>query len=102
MVVERFAETRIEGSVHVSKDKTLLFTSIPYDDGWKIYDNGVEIKSVPVWDGVFTGAELSEGEHKLVFIYDNKWLKYGLCIGFAGIVIFIAAFIANMRKKVKN
>ena len=97
MIVERFDEGRIEGTVSVDRDKTLLFTSIPYDEGWRIYDNGVEIKPVPVWDNVFTGAELSEGEHKLVFIYNNKWMKYGMCIGFIGLISFIFAVVKNIR-----
>ena len=85
--VWEYSNTYIKGFVHASEDKTLLFTTIPYDKDWEIMVNGQRIEGIPLLDGAFTGIELpGEGDYTLEMRYHFGWLKEGLLLSVIGIL----------------
>lgn len=88
--VWEYSNTYIKGSVHVSDDKTLLFTTIPYDKDWEITVNGKSIEGIPLLDGAFTGIELpGEGDYTLEMRYRFEWLKEGWLLSAIGILTLV-------------
>ncbi len=75
----------IKGKVNVTKDKTTLFTSIPYDDGWKVYVDGKRVKYDKLLTA-FIGLDLTEGEHIIEFKYIPKGLILGSIISFISLI----------------
>jgi Predicted membrane protein len=78
--------TSVRGRVSVDDNHRLLFTSIPYDPGWKAYVDSKNVKVEKI-AGAFLGVELSPGEHDVIF----KFIPRGLV---EGIVISIVSFAA--------
>ena len=98
MNVTSFRDDRIVGEVTVSGDKTLLFTSIPYSEDWKVYVDGERVEIMPVLDDTFLGVMLEKGEHELRFVYGNKWQSVGYVIGAIGILIYSIAFVRYKKE----
>lgn len=48
--------------------KTLLYTSIPYDEGWKIKVDGQDVEYIKLLDGLIA-VQLNEGNHVIEFKY---------------------------------
>ena len=71
--------------------KNLVFFSVPYDDGWTAYVNGVETAIERVDTG-FMAVYADKGVNEIVFVYDTPGLKAGAVIS-AGALVIIAAYI---------
>ncbi len=79
----------------------VLFTSIPYDKGWKIYIDGNRTDSIPLCDGAFLGVDVPEGKHVLEFRYMDVSLRYGGIISIVGIMMLVVISISEGRKQKK-
>lgn len=123
-----FSETRIAGSVSISEDTPVLFTSIPYDANWKIWVDGEQVspymfeysetvlvsnpwtgkiseqkttRSAPLLD-TFIAIELSPGYHEIVFEYCPHELYIGAGISLIGITLFVGIIGVSVFKKNEN
>ena len=90
------------------KEGGLYFTSIPYDDGFKVTVNG-ETQDTKILADAFLGFELEpleEGqeEHKIVIKFVPVGLKEGIIISISSILIFILILclkrIQNKEKRI--
>ncbi len=95
-----YDDTTISGTVNSSEDG-LLFTSIPYDEGWTAYVDGEETEIVKVLDA-FIGIEVGKSTHKIEFKYTTVGLKYGIILTVIGWCIFAILAVASVRKKKKE
>lgn len=100
--VETYSDAFIKGKVTVD-DRHILFTSIPYDEGWNIKVNGIEHKPIKVMNG-FIGLEFANpGTYDLEFNYIPKGLKLGSMISGVGILLLLVISIVNrVRDKEEN
>lgn len=101
MEVTSCDSAHIEGNIHVD-ESGLFFTSIPYDDNWHMFVDGVETDIIPIWDGTFIAAELPEGNHVITFVYKQKGLVLGLIITLTILIGFIVFSILEKKKARKN
>lgn len=86
--IETFRDDYIKGNILVPKDKTTLWTSIPYNTGWSIKVDGKEVKYNEIFE-TFISVELEEGNHEIEFIFKTKGLRIGIIIFIIGIISFI-------------
>ena len=80
---------------------SVLFMSIPYNDGWMALDGNQEIPIYKVQGG-FIGVYLEEGEHDLTFMFTSPGYSLGnklTLAGGIGYVGVIAFSIYRARKK---
>ena len=80
---------------------SVLFMSIPYNDGWMALDGNQEIPIYKVQGG-FIGVYLEEGEHDLTFMFSSPGYSLGnklTLAGGIGYVGVIAFSIYHARKK---
>ncbi|MDE6529488.1 MAG: YfhO family protein [Lachnospiraceae bacterium] len=87
----------IEAVVTADADAPVLFTSIPYDDGWKVRVDGERIEPFSVVDGAFLALELPPGEHMLVFTYDSMTDRIGRILSVIGILAYMLVSIRRER-----
>ena len=87
----------LNGKVNVDKDKTVLYTSIPYDDGWSVSVDGKEVEPVKLLDSIM-GVELSEGEHNIVFKYRTPGLVAGIGVSCVSVIVFVYMIYRNRNK----
>ena len=91
----------INGDITVTEDKTLLYTSISYDEGWSVTVDGTEVEYIKILDGLI-GVELNEGNHNIEFKYKTPGLLLGSIISLLAIFIIIFMEIAKKKNKYYN
>ena len=84
----------IKGIINVDKDKTTLFTTIPYNKGWNIYVDNKKINYSTCTES-FICLDLSQGNHTIEF----KFIPKGFIIGSIISLITLITTIIYTRKK---
>lgn len=92
-VTEHSAD-RLYGSVDIAEGQTTLFTTIPYDEGWKVTVDGKEVKTFMTLDCLMA-LDIAEGEHTIEFIYRSDAVVHGAIFSIAGVVLFAAVCVAE-------
>ncbi|MBE6587303.1 MAG: hypothetical protein E7647_02680 [Ruminococcaceae bacterium] len=90
-MIHEFSDDHFEGTIDIKKGDTLVYTSIPYDEGWKIYADGERVEIEKLMNGVI-GFSLPEGEHHLEMKYRPDCLYLGLFISVLGGLSFAFAW----------
>ena len=99
--LSHFSNTRIEGTISCNRDG-LLYTSIPQDGNWTVTVDGQKVEAVTVGDAM-VAVPLTQGDHTLVFRYENRAFSYGLIISlvcfliFAGISLYV--YYPKLRRR---
>ncbi len=89
-----WTDTSLVGTVD-SQEGGVLFTSIPYDQGWTVTVDGKEQEPSSILHA-FLSVELAPGEHVVEMNYCPEGLKLGAFIS-VGAVFFLAAAVAGCR-----
>lgn len=105
--VDSFEDTRISGSITAAHD-CIMYTSIPYDDGWSVAVDGKPVASGDyhrVGDALL-GVALTKGEHTVELEYFPRGLAEGLIISALGVVVLllyiVLAFLKGKRRRRKE
>ena len=86
--------------ISLDKDQ-ILFTSIPYDESWHVFENGKEIKKEKTL-GSFIGLNIGEGHHSLEFKFIPEGFYTGLIITFISWIAFFAYLFLMIRRHSKD
>lgn len=96
--VKEYTDTYVSGTVSAESDG-ILYTSIPYFAGTKMYVDGEKSDIVKI-GGALCGARVTAGEHEVTFTYFPYGLKTGIvvsCFGF-GFFILIGEYLRKRGK----
>lgn len=86
----------ISASITITGEKKWVATTIPYNPGWKVWDNGKELKVTEV-NQVFIGFELEEGEHQIKMEFTPVGMKLGLGVSGIALLILVAMTYKEIR-----
>ena len=78
------------------KTKGKIFISIPYDDGWTIKVDGVNVDKEKIFD-CFLGCNIDKGLHNIELSYMPKGLILGAILSFIGIFVLFGYNICFSR-----
>lgn len=81
--------------------KQVLYFSIPYSDGWKVYDNDVMVDTYKVQGG-FIGIILEPGEHYITLQFTPVGFKYGAYSTIIGVLGMIILMIFDLKSKERS
>ena len=98
--IEDFSESSFKGKITATEERTTVYTSIPYDEGWNIFVDGERISPKKLMNGVI-GFDITPGEHTLKMNYFPMALTVGLIIQASGLAAFVAAWIISEKKRKK-
>ncbi len=87
MEITNYTDTYIKGTV-TAQENEILFTSIPYQDGWTVKVDGKKVEPVELLDAMM-GVELSPGTHTITFRYVTPGLIPGVIFMLLGIGMVI-------------
>ncbi len=103
--IEEHSDTYLSGNITIQNNDTLLFTSIPYDEGWHIICDGKELPLTKTANSLLA-ATIPVGTHKLEFKYLPDCFVQGALIAGSGAVLFTVIIcvdlIVRKLKKKKN
>ncbi len=93
--VTEWKDTKIKGTIDV-KDAGLLYTSIPYEEGWSIYVDGKKVEPGKICKDALIGISVIPGKHTIEFSYVPKGFIPGIIITFISLVLLI--FLVKREK----
>mgnify|MGYP003571266533 CR=1 FL=1 len=82
--IEVFKESYIKAYCNYDSNMT-IYTSIPYDKGWKVYVDGKKIDTTEI-DNTLLAFDVDAGEHKIELKYRIPYLGIGLSISIVSLV----------------
>lgn len=94
--ITRFDEHIIEGNINLTENKT-IYTSIPYDKGWKVYSNGNKVETFMIADCLL-GFDLEIGENNIVLKYIPPYFYLGIFISIFTLIFIITYFYIKDNK----
>lgn len=97
VVVDKYDNGHLEFTTNLS-DNDVLLTSIPYEDGWTCYVDGVET-DIKVYQNALISVDVGTGVHKVELEYVAPGIKAGLIVSAIGVISMIALFVLDNRKK---
>ncbi len=92
-----FKDGYVSGTI-AGGESGILFTSIPYDKGWKAYIDGEEAE-IKIVSGSFVGLQLDKNTHKIEFRYTTEGLKYGIIVSVVSWFTFISISYMYGRRR---
>ena len=109
----------LTGTVTAAADQALFF-SIPYDEGWQVYVDGVPTETFPIddneettWDdegnavteggddGALLGARITAGTHTVTLVYQAKGQMWGVIITVISLMLLAFPAVAAYRRRKK-
>ena len=96
--VEQFNNTHIVGKVNITDESTVMMTSIPYNEGWKIEVDGKTVETKKSWDS-FLSFPISQGKHKVEFFFKQKWSTLGLVLSVLSLIVLFIIWKKENRSE---
>ena len=103
--LSKYKSGYLKGTITVPEgSNSLLFTSIPYEDGWKLTVNGERHDYISLLNGAFIGIEFEEpGYYEIEMNYTPRWLKEGIILSVIGLILlFYSFFVRNAHNLFKR
>ncbi|MCD7722365.1 MAG: YfhO family protein [Clostridiales bacterium] len=94
-----YSNTSIEGTL-TAVENCVLYTSIPYDEGWSVYVDGEKAETFEI-GSCQLGIMLKPGEHTVKFKYTPRGAAAGAALSTAAAIALGGVYI-YMRKKNRN
>ena len=96
--VTSYDDTHVKGTVTADSDG-LLFTSIPYDESFTVYVDGVETDYGYIGDKALISVPLSAGTHNIEFVYCPRGFTSGLFITIICVILVGGCVFFRIRFK---
>lgn len=90
-VTSMVGSSQIIGTLNSSR-AGFLFMSLPYEQGWHLYVDGIE-KTIIKTDYAFSGVELSPGTHTIKLSYELPEGKTGMLVSALGLMLLVVGAI---------
>ena len=86
-MITEYSDTHIIGTINAGRSG-ILFTSIPYSDGWTVSVDGAVVETEALRNALL-GIKLEAGSHTIIFDYLTPGLIPGFIISLAAIAVFL-------------
>lgn len=98
--VEEYTEDSFYGTIDIAVGDELVYTTIPYDEGWRVTVDGEEVRLIETL-GATISFYAEPGTHSLSIEYRPDCVIYGRLISLGGLIIFISVCAVDyvIRKK---
>ena len=100
MDIKEYGNDYVKGEIYLPEGQELIFTTIPYDEGWKVYIDGKRVETVKVLDSLLA-IPSTAGDHTIEFVYRPDCAVYGGLISIVGIVLFAMLVIWSRMRRVR-
>jgi uncharacterized membrane protein YfhO len=94
MINEESTDSHIFGTVNTTSNRQLMFTSIPYDEGWNIYVDGEKVELFEANNSLISFYVEGAGVHTVEMKYMPKTVALGIIVSLTCLGIFILILIA--------
>ena len=100
--IDECKEHYFSGRITTREGFETVFTTIPYDKGWRVFANGEKVECYEVLDSLLA-FDLDAGVYELEVLYMPKEYIVGALLSCAGILIFaVVIFVEHRHKKISK
>lgn len=92
--IDEYSDDCLCGTIVVTPGKELIYTSIPYDEGWHVTANGKEIETFEILGGLMA-FKLDVGSYNLKLDYMPKCVVYGSIISLSALALFVVLCVVD-------
>ncbi len=100
MYIEDYGNDYVKGTIDLPEGQELIFTTIPYDEGWKVYIDGERVETITVLDSLLA-VPSTAGYHEIEFVYRPDCAVYGGLISVIGILAFAVLIVWSRVRRVR-
>lgn len=100
--IEEFSETHFSGSLTTSKDSTLILTTIPYDQGWKVRVDGKVVEIEKSLDALVSFRIEGNGTHTVELNYSPRIVTLGLIVSLVSLAGYGGLITVDTLRKRKS
>ncbi|MBQ8848827.1 MAG: YfhO family protein [Clostridia bacterium] len=94
--ITEYTEDNLIGNITTSVAEQTVQTTIPYDEGWKVYVDGEEVEIFKTFDALMAFNIENTGTHTLEFEYKPDVYTFGAVISIFGTLIFALICILDL------
>ena len=87
-------DSHIFGTVTTDSESQLMFTSIPYDEGWNVYVDGEKVEIHEANNALVAFYVEGAGEHEIELKYMPASVALGITVSITCLIIFVLILIA--------
>ena len=98
-VDEGHTDEYLSGKITTTESDSMILSTIPYDKGWKVLVDGVEVETYETLDALMAFDIPDAGEHTLEMKYSPRIYTVGAIISVSGIIIFAAICLLELISK---
>ena len=84
-----YTDDHLLGTITTSTSSTTVMTTIPYDEGWRIYLDGEQIEAYQTLNALIAFDINTSGDHTLEMRYMPSLYRTGIVISIIGIAVFV-------------
>ncbi len=95
LINENYTEDCLTGTIETQKSNQMIQTTIPYDEGWKVYLDGKAVEIYKTMDALIAFDIQDAGKHDLTIQYRPSAVFTGLWISIFGVCAFAAIWIVD-------
>jgi uncharacterized membrane protein YfhO len=95
-----FKEDNINASIDAKEDK-LIYTSIPYDEGWHVYIDDQEVETSKIGNALLA-FNITKGKHNIQIKYRIPYIKIGATISSISLIALLFLIYKIKQKKVST
>lgn len=95
--VEEFEDTRLTGRVTAEKEGQLLFTTIPYEEGWIVQVNGKAVRPEKAVDGSLIAIPLEKGENVVKMQFSPDYWRSSLIVTIFGVTVLGVIMLLELK-----
>lgn len=86
--VSSWGNNFLKGEVQINKDSKWLFTSIPYEEGWKAKVDDKKVEPIKIWESLMA-IPMTEGKHSVELTFHPKGFVMGMGLSAISIGLFL-------------
>ena len=99
LIIDKWSDSHITGSVTATGDRPILFTSIPYDNNWQLWVDGQPSRAGVTVNGTFLSVYLTPGTHTIELLYEPSIVSVAKLISAVScILVLILSYLAYKKK----
>jgi uncharacterized membrane protein YfhO len=96
--ITEFKDTKLTGTVNAAEDG-VMFTSIPYNEGWSATVDGEETELVSIAEDGVIGINVPQGEHTVVFSFKPQGFGLGCVVSVVSLAVAVFLTLVVYKKK---
>lgn len=97
--ITEYKDDDIRGTLTTKSNNRTVLTTIPYDEGWKVFVDGKIVETQKAVDALVAFEITDAGEHDIRIVYRSSAAVYGIIITVASLAGFILIIIFEDKLK---